>query len=137
MSGKLLGWVVFRVTERITQKFLMLLVSSKKGGRLVIALDVGLTGYKIYEACSVGRAEKCEQVGLTESVRLAGAVAGGTAGGVIAPLLCVVVGIGAAGIGGVACGIIAAGVGSVVGGNVVGDLGASAGQLIYEVRSRE
>ena len=63
------------------EKVLMLLVSSKKGGRLVIALDVGLTGYKIYEACSVGRAEKCEQVGLTESVRLAGAVAGGTAGG--------------------------------------------------------
>ncbi len=107
------------------------------GGRLVVALDAGLAGYNIYEACSTGRANECERVGLTESLRFAGSAAGGTAGAVAAPLLCVAVGIGTAGVGGVACGIIAAGVGSAIGGKTVGDMGAAAGELIYEVHSRE
>lgn len=107
------------------------------GGRLVVALDAGLAGYKIYEACSTGRADECERVGLTESLRFAGSAAGGTAGAFAAPLLCVAVGIGTAGVGGVACGIIAAGVGSAIGGKTIGDMGAAAGEMIYEVRNRE
>ncbi|MDI9244535.1 type VI secretion system PAAR protein [Marinobacter sp. CHS3-4] len=109
----------------------------ENGGRLVIALDVGLTGYKIYEACSEGRTDQCERVGVTETLRFTGSAAGGTAGAMAAPLLCVAVGVGTAGVGGIACGIIAAGVGGAVGGKVMGDLGASAGELIYEVRSDE
>lgn len=107
------------------------------GGRLVVALDAGLAGYKIYEACSTGRANECERVGLTESLRFAGSAAGGTAGAFAAPLLCVAVGIGTAGVGGVACGIIAAGVGSAIGGKTIGDMGAAAGEMIYEVRNRD
>lgn len=107
----------------------------ENGGRFAIALDVGLTGYKIYEACSAGRAEQCEQVGLTESGRLAGSVIGGSFGASVAPVVCTVVGIGTGGIGGIACGIVAAGVGGAVGGQVVGNAVAGLGQLIYEVRS--
>ncbi|MBK1873684.1 type VI secretion system PAAR protein [Marinobacter sp. 1-3A] len=109
----------------------------ENGGRLALALDVGLTGYKIYEACSAGRAEQCEQVGFTESGRLVGAVAGGTAGAVVVPLLCVAIGVGTVGVGGIARGVVASGVGSVVGGNVFGELGASAGELIYEVHNAD
>ncbi|MGO1749137.1 MAG: hypothetical protein ACTHZR_02550 [Marinobacter sp.] len=107
----------------------------EKGGRLAIALDVGLTGYKIYEACAVGRSERCEQVSHTESARLVGSVIGGSFGASVAPVLCTVVGIGTGGIGGIACGIVAAGIGGAVGGQVVGNAGADFGQLIYEVRN--
>lgn len=109
----------------------------EKGGRLAIALDVGLTGYKIYEACSIGRAEQCHQVSHTESGRLAGSVLGGSVGAYVAPILCTVIGVGTGGIGGVACGIIAAGVGGAVGGQIAGDAGEDMGQLIYEVRNRD
>lgn len=107
----------------------------EKGGRLAIALDVGLTGYKVYEACSAGRAEQCEQVSHTESGRLAGSVIGGSFGASIAPVVCTVVGIGTGGIGGIACGIVTAGVGGAAGGQVIGDAVADLGQLVYEVRS--
>ncbi|EBA00404.1 hypothetical protein MELB17_04772 [Marinobacter sp. ELB17] len=109
----------------------------KKGGRLAIALDVGLTGYKIYEACSIGRAEQCEQVSHTESGRLVGSILGGSVGAYVAPLLCTVVGAGTMGLGGVACGIIAAGIGGALGGQISGDAGEDMGQLIYEVRNRD
>ncbi|WP_375192370.1 type VI secretion system PAAR protein [Marinobacter sp.] len=107
------------------------------GGRLVVALDAGLAGYKIYEACSTGRANECEQVAYVESGRFAGSAIGGAVGASIAPVLCTVVGIGTGGIGGVACGIIAAGIGGAAGGKIMGDAGAGAGQLVYEVRSDE
>jgi uncharacterized Zn-binding protein involved in type VI secretion len=107
------------------------------GGRLVVALDAGLAGYKIYEACSTGRGDECEQVAYVESGRFAGSAIGGAMGASIAPVLCTVVGIGTGGIGGVACGIIAAGIGGAAGGKVMGDAGAGAGQLVYEVRSDE
>jgi len=107
------------------------------GGRLVVALDAGLAGYKIYEACSTGRANECEQVAHVESGRFAGSAIGGAVGASIAPVLCTVVGIGTGGIGGVACGIIAAGIGGAAGGKIMGDAGAGAGQLVYEVRSDE
>lgn len=106
-------------------------------GRLVIALDIGLTGYKIYEAFWIGRADKCEQVSHTESGCLAGSVLGGSIGAYVAPILCTVVGIGTGGIGWVACGIVAAGVGGVVAGQMSGDVGAEMGQLVYEVRRRD
>ncbi|NWN91065.1 type VI secretion system PAAR protein [Marinobacter adhaerens] len=109
----------------------------ENGGRLALALDISLTGYKIYEACSVGRAEQCEQVSHTESGRLVGSVVGGSASAYVAPLLCTVVGVGTGGIGGVACGIVAAGVGGAVGGQIAGDAGADMGQLIYEVQGRD
>ncbi|MEH6355125.1 MAG: hypothetical protein V7760_03750 [Marinobacter sp.] len=109
----------------------------KKGGRLAIALDVGLTGYKIYEACSIGRAEQCEKVIHTESGRLVGSILGGSVGVYVAPLLCTVVGAGTMGLGGVACGIIAAGIGGALGGQISGDAGEDMGQLIYEVRNRD
>lgn len=107
------------------------------GGRLVVALDAGLAGYKIYEACSTGRANECEQVAYVESGRFAGSAIGGAVGASIAPVLCTVVGIGTGGICGVACGIIAAGIGGAAGGKIMGDAGADAGQLVYEVRSDE
>lgn len=100
-------------------------------------MDVGLAGYKIYEACLAGRAEQCEQVSHAESGRLVGSVVGGSVGAYVAPLLCTVVGVGTGGIGAVACGIVAAGVGGAVGGQTAGDAGADMGQLIYEVRSRD
>ncbi|WP_228677581.1 hypothetical protein [Marinobacter lipolyticus] len=107
------------------------------GGRLVVALDAGLAGYKIYEACSTGRTNECEQVAYVESGRFAGSAMGGAVGASLAPVLCTVVGIGTGGIGGVACGIIAAGIGGAAGGKIMGDAGADAGQLVYEVRSDE
>lgn len=109
----------------------------EQGGRLFIALDAGLAGYKIYEACSFDRGDECKKVTYVESGRFVGSVVGGSVGASVTPFLCAAIGAGTGGIGGLACGIVAAGIGGAVGGKIVGDGGADAGQLIYEMRTND
>lgn len=105
----------------------------KLGGWIGIGLGAAASGVKVKDTCQAGAAEACRKVKITESGKLGGNVAGGAMGAWAGAGTCVVIGIGTAGFGGLACGIVLPGVGSLVGGEVGAAVGEWAGELIYEV----
>ena len=100
-------------------------------------LGIGFSGLhslnEIHEACSVGREAECTQKKYTEI----GSFAVGTGGGVLAGggaiPLCVAIGVGTAGVGGLVC-IVIAGVGLGYAGSTVGSaVGELSGEQLYDV----
>ncbi|WP_370966759.1 PAAR domain-containing protein [Enterobacter wuhouensis] len=100
-------------------------------------LGIGFSGLhslnEIHEACSVGREAECSKKKYTEI----GSFALGTAGGVLAGggaiPLCVAIGVGTAGVGGLVCTVIA-GVGLGYTGSTVGSaVGELSGEQLYDV----
>ncbi|MGU3523456.1 PAAR domain-containing protein [Enterobacteriaceae bacterium C23F] len=100
-------------------------------------LGIGFSGLhslnEIHEACSVGREAECTRKKYTEI----GSFALGTGGGVLAGggaiPLCVAIGIGTAGVGGLVCTVIA-GVGLGYAGSTVGSaVGDLVGEQLYDV----
>lgn len=103
-----------------------------------LALDVGVAGLEIKEACVEGREAQCRRAKYVETGKLVGGVGGayggGKAGAKIARLGCkVFLGVVAKGNGDLACAVIGGAAGGFAVGNVVGDFGAFLGGQIEEI----
>nr|WP_024965062.1 PAAR domain-containing protein [Pantoea sp. IMH] len=100
-------------------------------------LGIGFSGLhslnEIHEACSVGREAECTKKKYTEIGSFAlGTVGGIYAGGNAIPL-CVAIGVGSAGVGGLVCTVIA-GIGLGYAGSTVGSaVGELSGEQLYDV----
>lgn len=109
-----------------------------KGTYVGLALDVGVAGLEIKEACVQGREAQCRRAKYVETGKLAGGVAGafggGSAGARIARLGCkVFLGVVAKGNGDLACAVIGGAAGGYAAGNAAGALGAFLGGQIEEI----
>ncbi len=109
-----------------------------KGTYLGVALDVGVAGLEIKEACVTGREAQCRRAKYVETGRLVGAVSGAAVGGkygaAFARRACDMV------LGGslkanarLACAIIGGAGAGYVGGSEVGDFGGFVGGKIMEI----
>ncbi|MDM7308098.1 PAAR domain-containing protein, partial [Klebsiella pneumoniae] len=99
-------------------------------------LGSGISGLhslnEINEACSVGREAECTKKKYTEIGSFAVGTGVGVAGGYLAIPLCIAIGVGTAGVGGLACSVIAgAGLG-YVGSSAGGAFGEWGGEQLYE-----
>ncbi|VVM57144.1 hypothetical protein PS663_01112 [Pseudomonas fluorescens] len=109
-----------------------------KGTYVGLALDVGVAGLEIKEACVEGSEAQCRRAKYVETGRLAGGVSGaallGRLGAGAARRACTMfLGIRMKGKGELACGIIGGSAGGYVGGDGVGSAGAFLGGEIMEV----
>ncbi|MGL4429928.1 MAG: PAAR domain-containing protein [Silvania sp.] len=100
-------------------------------------LGIGFSGLhslnEIHEACSVGREAECTKKKYTEIGSVAVGTGVGVAGGYLAIPLCIAIGVGTAGVGGLACSVIAgAGLG-YVGSSAGGAFGEWGGEQLYEI----
>ncbi|MCU6680390.1 PAAR domain-containing protein [Leclercia tamurae] len=100
-------------------------------------LGIGFSGLhslnEIHEACSVGREAECTKKKYTEIGSFAVGTGVGVAGGYLAIPLCIAIGVGTAGVGGLACSVIAgAGLG-YVGNSAGGAFGEWGGEQLYEI----
>jgi hypothetical protein len=103
-----------------------------------IALDVGVTGLEIKEACVTGREAQCRRAKYVETGRLVGGVAGAAVGGkygaAFALRAChLFLGISMKGQGALACAVIGGAAGGQAVGSGLGDEGALLGGKILEV----
>ncbi|MCS3421306.1 hypothetical protein HX875_31465 [Pseudomonas yamanorum] len=108
-----------------------------KGTYVGLALDVGVAGLEVKEACMEGREAMCRRAKYVQGGKLVGGVGGAAGGGALGAKLArglckVVLGIATRGKGELACGIIGGAAGGYTGGTVGGSLGEMAGDLIYE-----
>ena len=110
----------------------------KQGTYLGMALDVGVAGLEIKEACVAGREAQCRRAKYVETGRLVGGVFGAAVVGKraanIARSACrVALGVSLKGNGELACGVIGGAVGGAAGGSFLGELGGFLGGRILEV----
>ena len=110
----------------------------KQGTYLGLALDVGVAGLEIKEACVVGREVQCRRAKYVETGRLLGGVFGaavlGKRGATIARSACrIALGVSLKGNGELACGIIGGAMGGATGGAFFGEFGGFLGGRILEV----
>ncbi len=103
-------------------------------GYVGIALDIGQSGLKIHEACTVGTDKQCTKTSFKEGGRLTGSVAGGMGGGFLASYATcnLLFGLESAGTSLLWCGIVSGVAGGYLGGKYLGDFGGSQGELLYE-----
>ncbi|VXC80862.1 conserved hypothetical protein [Pseudomonas sp. 8Z] len=108
----------------------------KYGGHIGIALGGTASTLKVQEVCRAGDAQACEKVRFTETGSFVGGVAGGSLAvaltGPVAGSICAAIGIGSAGLGGVACGLVVVGAASVAGGAGGTAGGEWMGEFLYE-----
>lgn len=88
---------------------------------------------EINEACSVGREDECTKKKYTEIGSFAGSTGGGILAGGMAVPLCIAIGVGTAGTGGLVCAVIAGGTLGYVGGEAGGWGGEKVGNTLYNV----
>jgi hypothetical protein len=107
----------------------------KAGGWAGVALGGVGSYHKVQAVCSAGDSDACERVKFTETGGFMGNVIGGAiAGGAAARAaggICVGIGVGTAGFGGIACGLIVVGAVSYAGGHLGRFLGNEIGDIIY------
>lgn len=108
-----------------------------KGTYVGLAMDVGVTGLEVKEACTTGREAQCRRAKYVESGRLVGGVVGAAGGGILGAELtrraCTFfLGIATRGSGALSCGVIGGAAGGYLGGSKVGDGGAWLGGTIIE-----
>lgn len=109
----------------------------KAGGWVGTAIGGGGSYLKVQEVCTNGSEEACRKVKYTEVGSFTGGLFGGAVGGyaasaIVTGPLCVAIGMGTAGIGGIVCGIVVAGAGSLAVGKALSLGGEVAGEIIYE-----
>ncbi|KAF6688781.1 hypothetical protein HFD98_19170 [Pseudomonas sp. EKM23D] len=109
-----------------------------KGTYLGVALDVGVAGLEIKEACVTGREAQCRRAKYVETGRLVGAVSGAAVGGkygaAFARRACdMVLGVSLKANARLACAIIGGAGAGYVGGSEVGDFGGFVGGKIMEI----
>ncbi|EPJ76194.1 MULTISPECIES: hypothetical protein [unclassified Pseudomonas] len=109
----------------------------KQGTYLGLALDVGVAGLEMKEACVVGREAQCNRAKYVETGRLVGGVAGAAGAGVIGAELTrrachIFLGVATRGSGALTCGIIGGATAGYIGGKKGGDGGAFLGGKIVE-----
>lgn len=107
-------------------------------GYVGIALDVGRSGVKIHEACTIGTDTQCAKTSFKEGGRLTGSVVGGGTGGFLTSYLTCnfLFGIETAGTSLLWCGIVAGAAGGYAGGKYAGSAGEWTGETLYEVITR-
>lgn len=88
---------------------------------------------EINEACSVGREDECTKKKYTEISSFAGSTGGGILAGGIAAPLCIAIGVGTAGTGGLVCAVIAGGILGYAGAKAGGWGGEKVGSTLYNV----
>ena len=88
---------------------------------------------EINEACSVGRENECTKKKYTEIGSFSGGIGGGILTSSLAVPLCIAIGIGSAGTGGLVCTIIAGGILGYAGGEAGSWGGEKAGNSLYNV----
>ncbi len=105
----------------------------QRAGHIGIALDVGRSGLKIHEACTVGTDNECTKTSFKEGGRLAGSLGGGYYAGVAtAYVTCnILFGLESAGTSLLWCSIIAGVVGGTAGGKYAGDGVEAIGEELY------
>jgi len=99
-----------------------------------IGLNVGQSGIKIYEACTVGAELSCGKTTAGEGGRLVGSIFGGAGGGAVAAYTTcnLLLGLPTVGSSLLWCGIVAGVVGSYAGGELFGDFGKSRSEMLYD-----
>jgi hypothetical protein len=103
-----------------------------------LALDVGVAGLEIKEACVDGREAQCRRAKYVETGKLVGGVAGAYWGGKVGAKLArsacsIFLGVAAKGNGALACAVIGGSAGGYAGGNTAGAGGAFLGGQILEI----
>ena len=109
-----------------------------KGTYVGLALDVGVTGLEIKEACVTGREAQCRRAKYVETGRLVGGVTGAAAAAALGVKLTnracpILLGVATGGRGALACAIIGGTAGGIAGGNAGGSGGAFLGGKIMEI----
>ena len=130
-QGEIVGYA--QRVQTITQMSKWL----KQGTYLGLALDVGVAGLEMKEACVVGREAQCNRAKYVETGRLVGGVAGAAGAGVIGAELTrrachIFLGVATRGSGALTCGIIGGATAGYIGGKKGGDGGAFLGGKIVE-----
>ena len=108
----------------------------KVGGFVGIGLGASASALKVKETCQVGTAAECKKVKLTEGGSFLGSVGGGAGGAYFGTLaatpVCIAIGVGTFGVGGLICGVVVVGAGAVIGGNAGARIGDKLGEVVYE-----
>ncbi|SDT06796.1 hypothetical protein SAMN05216198_3570 [Halopseudomonas litoralis] len=109
----------------------------KGGAWFATGLTIVSSEMAIAETCRVGREDECRQMKFTERGLLAGGAATGSLAGIAvkgarAGAVCVTIGAGSAGVGGLVCGLMVVGTVSVAAGAVGGRAGELTGELLYK-----
>ena len=123
-----------------TQRIKSIAQTSKflgNGTYVGLALDVGVAGLEIKEACMKDRGELCSRARYVEGGRLVGGVLGAAAGGSIGASLArstcnIVLGVVTKGQGRLACGVVGGAAGGFGGGTAGGIFGEEVGDLLYK-----
>ncbi|NMX93858.1 MULTISPECIES: hypothetical protein [unclassified Pseudomonas] len=102
-----------------------------------LALDVGVAGLEIKEACMKDRGELCSRARYVEGGKLVGGVSGAVVGGTIAGRISgsackIVLGVALKGQGQLMCAIVAGAVGGSSGGALGGVVGEEMGDFLYK-----
>ena len=123
-----------------TQRIKSIAQTSKflgNGTYVGLALDVGVAGLEIKEACMKDRGELCSRARYVEGGRLVGGVLGAAIGGKVAQRISerackIVLGVALKGQGQMMCAIVAGAAGGYSGGNIVGTIGEDLGEFLYK-----
>ncbi|MDA8485586.1 hypothetical protein NNO07_21160 [Pseudomonas resinovorans] len=106
----------------------------KYGGHFAIAVGGVSSALKVQEVCRAGETEACQKIRFTETGSFVGGVAGGAVLSGIGFPICVAIGIGTAGVGGLACGLVLTGAASYLGATGGSWAGERFGDQIYRMQ---
>ncbi|MCF6255752.1 MAG: hypothetical protein L3K25_05540 [Gammaproteobacteria bacterium] len=106
----------------------------KGAGYVGIGLNVGQSGIKIHEACTIGADLSCGKTAAGEGGRLVGSIGGGAGSGAVAgyATCSLLLSLPSGGTSLLWCGIVAGIAGGYAGGEFFGDLGKHGGEALYE-----